>query len=124
MLLLFTWPPWWAVLLARLGTGAGTIAISTTQFAAISSRVAPEERGQLMGLATSLSYVGNLTGFVLGGVLATWWAEAGNFALAAATYAFVMLVAVRLELRTRRSRQPSGPAAQGRSGRAAEPHPR
>jgi MFS family permease len=124
MLLLFTWPPWWAVLLARLGTGAGTIAISTTQFAAISSRVAPEERGQLMGLATSLSYVGNLTGFVLGGVLATWWTEAGNFALAAATYAFVMLVAVRLELRTRRSRRPSGPAAQGRSGRAAEPHPR
>jgi MFS family permease len=84
MLLLLVWPPWWAVLLARLGVGAGVGGTSTLQFAVLSGGAAPAERGQLMGLATALTHVGNLAGFVLGGVLATWWAEAGNFALAAA----------------------------------------
>lgn len=100
MLILALWPPWWAVLLARVGTGAGTVALSTTQFAAISTRVEPDERGQLMGFATALTYVGNLAGFVLGGVLALWWKEAGNFALAATAYAVVTVAAMRLELRT------------------------
>ena len=103
MLLLFAWPLWWVVLLARVGLGAGLGAISTLQFAVIAGRVAREERGQMMGLATALTHVGNLTGFVLGGVIATWWTEAGNFALAAAVYAAVMTAALRLELRTRQA---------------------
>jgi MFS family permease len=100
MLLLFAWPLWWVVLLARVGVGVGLGAISTLQFAVIAGRVVCEERGQMMGLATALTHVGNLAGFVLGGVFATWWTEAGNFALAAAVYACVMAAALRLELRT------------------------
>ena len=101
MLLLLVWPPWWVVLLARMGVGAAIAATSTLQFAVIAGRVAPEERGQIMGLATSLSHVGNLAGFLLGGLLAAWWTEAGNFALAAAVYAVVVAVSLRLELRAR-----------------------
>lgn len=103
MLLLFATPPWWAVLLARVGVGVGIGAISTLQFAVVSGRVAREERGQLLGLATSLNHLGNLIGFVLGGVLAMWWTEAGNFALAAGAYAVVMLASLRLEWRSRRT---------------------
>jgi len=40
---------------------------------------------------------------VLGGVLAAWWTEAGNFALAAAFYVIVLAAALRLELRTRQA---------------------
>jgi DHA1 family multidrug resistance protein-like MFS transporter len=101
LLLLVVWPPWWAVLLARAGIGLGVGATSTLQFAVVSGQVAPEERGQFMGLATALSHVGNLAGFVLGGVLAAWWSEVGNFALAAAAYGVVMIAALRLELATR-----------------------
>jgi MFS family permease len=103
MLLLFAWPCWWVLLLARLGVGAGLGAISTLQFAVIAGRVAREERGQMMGLATALTHVGNLVGFVLGGVFATWWTEGGNFALAAAVYAAVLAAALRLELCTRQA---------------------
>lgn len=98
LLLLAFWPPWWAVLLARLAIGSGTMALSTTQFAAIATRVDPQERNQLMALATSLSYIGNLVGFVLGGVLAAGWSESGNFILAAGVYGVVMLATARLEL--------------------------
>lgn len=108
MLLLFAWPPWWAVLLARVGVGVGVGAISILQFAVVSGRVAPGERGQLLGLATALTHVGNLVGFVLGGVLAMWWTEAGNFALAAAAYGVVMLASLRLEMRTRRQAAADG----------------
>ena len=101
MLVLFACPTWWAVLLARIGVGAGVVALSTTQFAAISGRTVPEERSQMMGLATALTYLGNLGGFVLGGILATWWTEPGNFALAAVVYAGIVVAAVRLELNTR-----------------------
>ncbi len=97
MLVLCAWPIWWVLLLARIAVGAGLVAVSTTQLAAISTRVPSAERSQLMALATALTYVGNLTGFVLGGVLASCWGEAGNFALAAATYALVALAALRLE---------------------------
>jgi len=103
MLLLVVWPLWWVVLLARVGVGAGVGATSTLQFAVIAGRGGPEERGQLMGLATALTHVGNLAGFVLGGVLAAWWTEAGNFALAAAFYVIVLAAALRLELRTRQA---------------------
>lgn len=103
MLLLAGWPPWWAVLLARVGVGVGVVAVAPLQFAVVTGSVPPDERGQLMGLATALSQVGNLAGFVLGGVLATWWTEAGNFALAAGAYAVILVAALRLELRTRRT---------------------
>ncbi len=101
MLVLFTWPTWWAVLLGRLGVGAGVVVLSTVQLAAISAQVPSEERGRMMGLATALTYVGNLAGFVLGGVLATWWTEAGNFLLAAGASAFIMVAAGQLEWRNR-----------------------
>jgi len=54
-------------------------------------------------LVAALTHVGNLAGFVLGGVLATLWPEAGNFALAAGAYALVAVAALRLELRTRQA---------------------
>jgi MFS family permease len=112
MLLLFAWPPWWAVLLARVGVGAAVGAIATLPFAVIAGRVAPEERGQMMGLATALTHVGNLAGFVLGGVLAAWWTEVGNFALAAAVYALVIAAALRIDLRSRRApTQPTSASA-------------
>jgi hypothetical protein len=59
----------------------------------------------MMGLATALTHVGNLAGFLLGGVLAVWWGEAGNFALAALAYALILAAALRLELRLRRARR-------------------
>jgi MFS family permease len=98
---LVVWPPWWVILLARVGVGLGVGATSTLQFAVVSGQVGPRERGQFMGLATSLTHAGNLAGFVLGGVLAACWSEAGNFALAAAVYGVVMVLALRLELATR-----------------------
>lgn len=107
MLALFTWPTWWAVLLARAGIGVGLGAISL-QFAVVANGVAAEERGQLMGVATSFMHLGNLAGFLLGGLLAAWWSEIGNFALAAAAYGLVMLAALRLELRP--SRTPAQPS--------------
>ena len=103
LLLLVLWPPWWGVLLARIGTGAGAVAVTTVQFAVVSNRAAADERGQLMGLATAVTHLGNLVGFVLGGVLAGWWGEAGNFALAAAAYAMVAVAAAGLELHARKS---------------------
>ena len=98
MSLLFALPVWWAVLIARVGVGIGVGAMYTLQFAVVAARVAPRERGQLMGLATASSQIGNLTGFVLSGILASQWSEAGNFALAACVYAAVMVAALRLEL--------------------------
>lgn len=103
MLLLFAWPIWWIVLLARVGVGVGVGATSTLPFAQIAKGAAPEEHSQLMGVATALTHVGNLAGFLLGGVLATWWTESGNFALAAAAYALIGVAALHLELRTRRA---------------------
>ncbi|MFO0927840.1 MAG: MFS transporter [Gemmataceae bacterium] len=97
MLLLVLWPPWWVVLIARAGVGFGVGATSTLQYAVLSRGTSPRERGQLMGLATSLTHVGNLIGFVLGGVLAAWWTEPGNFALAAVAYLAVVALAVRIE---------------------------
>jgi predicted MFS family arabinose efflux permease len=101
MLVLTAWPPWRLLLLARVGTGAGNIGLSTTRYPTISSRIAAEERSQLMALATALTYLGNLSGFVLSGVLANVWTEAGNFALAAVLYALVLAAALGLELRAR-----------------------
>lgn len=103
MLVLFAWPPWWTVLLARVGVGFGVAAVSTLQFAVVSAGSRAQERGQMMGLATALNHAGNLIGFVLGGLLAAWWGEAGNFALAAAAYALVVAAATRLELRNRQT---------------------
>ncbi len=108
MLLLFACPVWWAVLVARVGVGAGIVALSSTQLADIATRVPAEERNQLMALATAMTYVGNLAGFVFGGVLATWWTERGNFALAAAGFALIMLAALRLELPRGRPVKPAG----------------
>jgi MFS family permease len=99
------------VLLARLGIGASVGATSTLQFSVLSGGAVPAERGQLLGLATALTHVGNLAGFVLGGLLATWWAEVGNFALAAAAYAVVTVVSLRLELRANRVAEPGLQAA-------------
>ena len=97
MSLMFAWPAWWIVLAARIGIGVGLGAISTLQFAVVARNVGPEERGQLMGVAMSMTHLGNLAGFLLGGVLATCWTEPGNFLLAAAAYLSVMLAALRLE---------------------------
>lgn len=104
MLLLFAWPLWWVVLLARMGVGIGFGATFTLQFAAIANDAATEERNQLMAVATALTHVGNLAGFLLGGLLATWWTEPGNFALAAVAYAFILVAALRLERRGREAR--------------------
>jgi MFS family permease len=101
LLVLAGWPAWWVVLLARAGVGAGVGATGTLPFAVISSGAGPRERGQLMGLATALTQVGNLAGFLLGGVLAGWWSEAGNFALAAGVYAGVVAAGAALEWRRR-----------------------
>ena len=103
MFQLFALPTWWAILIARVGVGVGVGAMYTLQFAVVAARVAPEERGQLMGLATATSQVGNLTGFVLSGFLASQWSETGNFALAAIVYCAVFVGALRLELLTRRT---------------------
>jgi MFS family permease len=97
MLLLSINATWWNVLLARVGVGIGIASISTLQFAVIAKAVASDERGKLMGLATAFAHVGNLVGFALGGVLAAWWSETGNFILAAGIYALFALAAVRLE---------------------------
>lgn len=96
MLILFLTPPWWVVLVARMVFGAG-VAAMTLQFAAIASVSAPHERGQQLSLATALTHVGNLAGFVLGGVLASWWEEIGNFALAGAVYGGILVVTLRRE---------------------------
>ena len=69
----------------------------------------PERRGQLMALATALSQVGNLFGFLLGGVLAAWWTVAGNFALAAAVYAVVLVAAMWFETTYRPAPAKAGP---------------
>ncbi|HSQ55235.1 MAG TPA: MFS transporter [Gemmata sp.] len=103
MLVLFAVPTWWAILIARVGVGVGIGAMYTLQFAVVAARVAPQERGQLMGLATAISQVGNLVGFVLSGVLAAQWSEAGNFLLAAGVYAAVMFAALHLEHSARRA---------------------
>ncbi|MFO0967251.1 MAG: MFS transporter [Gemmataceae bacterium] len=97
MLLMVAWPTWWVILAARVGIGVGLGAISTLQFAVVARNVAPEERGQLMGVATSMTHIGNLAGFLLGGALASTWSEPVAFVLAAAAYAVVMLAALRLE---------------------------
>jgi len=97
------------VLLSRVGVGIGVAAMLTLQFADIAKGVDPEERGQLMGVATALTHVGNLAGFLLGGVLATWWTESGNFALGAAAYAAIMAAALHVELRARQT--PKEPVA-------------
>src|SRR5262245_2102772 len=76
LLTLVAWPPWWVVLLSRIGVGVGIGATAALPFAVISRGSGPEERGQLMGLATAITQVGNLAGFLLGGVLAGWWTEA------------------------------------------------
>ncbi|MGL4553827.1 MAG: MFS transporter [Gemmataceae bacterium] len=94
LLCLLAWPPWWVVLLSRVGVGAGLGATAALPFATVSHGSGPEERGQLMGLATALTQVGNLTGFLLGAALASWWTEAGNFALAAGVYGLVALMGV------------------------------
>lgn len=104
MLLLFACPTWWAVLLARVGVGAGVIALAT-QLATISQETAPAERSQMMALATALTYVGNLTGFLVGALLATWWTEVGNFALSTAVYALLAVMVVRFEYRAARNGQ-------------------
>jgi MFS family permease len=93
-LLLAFWPAWWLVLLARVGMGAGLGGASTLQYAVISARVSPEERGQYMGLATSVTHAGNLLGFLAGGVLAQFWGESGNFVLAAVLFLAIAAVAM------------------------------
>ncbi|MGE3803760.1 MAG: MFS transporter [Gemmataceae bacterium] len=100
MLILYLEPIWWLVLVARMGVGLGLAAMSSLPFASIASGVPAEQRGQFMGLATSLTHVGNLAGFLLGGLLAAWWGEPGNFALAALAYALVMVAGIHLERRS------------------------
>lgn len=106
LLLLFAFPIWWVVLLARIGVGIGVAAMSTLQFAEISKGAAPEDRAQVMGVATSLTHVGNLAGFLLGGILAAWWTGPGNFALAAAVLAFIAVASIRLEQRAPETTSP------------------
>jgi predicted MFS family arabinose efflux permease len=91
-------PPWWVVLLARMGFGAG-IAAMTLQFAVISAAAAPDQRNQQLNLATALTHAGNLAGFVMGGVLASWWEEIGNFALAGAVYCVILVATCYRERR-------------------------
>jgi MFS family permease len=91
------WPPWWIVLLARLGIGAGFGGAATLQYPTISARVPREERGQFMGLATATVNAGNLVGFVASGFLAQVMGESGNFLVAAVLYLCVCLAAVRAE---------------------------
>lgn len=101
LLTLAFWPPWWLVLGARVGMGGGLGGAGTLQLATISARTPAASRGQFMGLATSMTHVGNLVGFVAGGALARFWGESGNFALSAALYVVVALVALRLERQSR-----------------------
>jgi len=96
MVVLAFWPPWWMVLVARGGVGGALGGIAPLQYAAIGRIVGPEERGRFMGLATSMLHLGNLTGFLLGGVLAQRWGASGNFALSALLYGVVAVVALRL----------------------------
>jgi DHA1 family multidrug resistance protein-like MFS transporter len=107
MLVLVFWPPWWVVLLSRLGTGAGIAPTSTLQYAIISGGADPAERSQSLGLATALTHLGNLIGFVLGGILAAWWAEAGNFAVAAGCYVLIGIATLQLEIRLRQAKPAS-----------------
>jgi MFS family permease len=97
------WPAWWIVLLARFGAGSGLGGASTIQYAVISARVAPEDRGQFMGLATAVTHTGNLVGFLSGGMLAQVWGESGNFVFAAGIYLFIGLLALWLERAERRA---------------------
>jgi len=90
MLWLAAWPAWWAVLLARVGIGAGVGAVAALPFAILAKGSDAAERNQVMALATALGHVGNLAGFMLGGVLAVWWGEAGNFVLAAVIYGVIL----------------------------------
>ncbi len=113
LLVLAVWPPWWIVLLARIGTGAGVVGVNTTQLATLSDRVPADARGQLMGLATAVIHLGNLVGFVLGGVLASYWPETGNFALAAGAYLIVAISALCTEMRDRRTTAGRGPQSTG-----------
>lgn len=104
MFLLFACPFWWTVLLARVGMGIGIGAVASLQYAVIARGVPSEERNQLMSVATALNHLGNLIGYLLGGVLATFWSEPGNFALSSAAYLLVVVSSLSLELRVRRAR--------------------
>jgi DHA1 family multidrug resistance protein-like MFS transporter len=110
------WPAWWVVLLARFGAGSGLGGASTIQYAVISARVAAEDRGQFMGLATAVTHIGNLVGFISGGMLAQLWGESGNFLFAAGIYLFIALFAWRLERAERRAgaKEPAGALASAR----------
>ncbi len=82
-LLLAFWPPWGWVLFARLVMGGGLSGLSSLPYAVISSHVSVAERSKYMGLGTSMIHLGNLGGFLLGGVLARLWGESANFSMTA-----------------------------------------
>lgn len=85
------WPTWWGLLLSRLLTGMALAALATLPFSAIARHTPPEARGQMTGLTFAASQVGNLAGFVFGGVLAAHWGEPGNLTLSLAVYGLIAL---------------------------------
>ncbi len=95
--------PWWStILLARVGVGFGIASLSTLQFAVVAKQVRSDQRGQLMGVATASTHFGSLAGFVSGGLLATWWSETGNFALAAGVFLLLAIAALCREFFARK----------------------
>ena len=86
------WPTWWGLLLSRLLTGMALASLATLPFSAIARHTPPEARGQMTGLTFAVSQVGNLAGFVSGGILAAQWGEPGNLLLSVAVYALIAVV--------------------------------
>lgn len=85
------WPPWWAVLVLRAAAGTGLPALGGLQLALSATHVAAERRGQLMGVMTAITHVGNLAGFVAGGAIAARWGLTSNVVLAGAIYLAVAM---------------------------------
>jgi len=93
--LLVLWPPWGWVLFARFVMGGGLSGLSSLPYAVISTQVAASERSKYMGLGTSMIHLGNLGGFLLGGVVARVWGESSNFLLTAGICVWIIVLSWR-----------------------------
>ncbi|MCK6508640.1 MFS transporter [Myxococcota bacterium] len=93
--LLVLWPPWGWVLFARFVMGGGLSGLSSLPYAVISTQVAASERSKYMGLGTSMIHLGNLGGFLLGGVVARMWGESSNFLLTAVICVWIIVLSWR-----------------------------
>jgi DHA1 family multidrug resistance protein-like MFS transporter len=99
----FAIPRWSTILLARAGVGIGIASLATLQFAVIVKQGRSDQRGQLMGVATAFTHIGNLAGFVSGGVIASRWSESCNFGLAAGVFLLLGIAALRRDLFSRKN---------------------